>query len=203
MISPIKIIGSLAYQTREALNNNPDFILGARNYMYNLFSDDRFNLWHYPGTGNEISNILLSFQKSNDSASIKFPALFDFHPILQDFSGNTVTLTYNLAFVAPTRSDWTTEQREKFVFEPILRPMYQEFFNQISKSAKLFQLGFGHISHRMHEVYTTGNNQDEDIKGRYSDYVDAIRIEDLKLTLKPICQRDIDLIEQQNQLVTN
>lgn len=203
MISPIKIIGSNVFLTREALNNDAEFIDKAKRYHFDLFSGERFNMWHYPGTANEISNVLLAMQKDNDSARIKFPALFNFHPIEQSYSDQLVTYTFNLAFVAPTKSEWTTEQREKFVFEPILRPMYSEFFNQLVKSAKYFNLDFGFIPHNMYEVYTTGNNQDELIKGRYSDYIDAIEVHNLRLSVKKLCDKDIKKIEEQNLLVTN
>lgn len=202
MISPIKIIGSVLYRTREALNNDTVFIAMAKEYKFDCFTGNRFNLWHYPGTGNEIGDVLQVMQKSYQSSKLKFPALFNFHPIEQDFSSLTPSFSYNMAFVASTKSDWTTEQREKFVFEPILRPIYREFLNQIVKSG-YFLVSGPYVNHRMFEVYTTGNQQDDKIKGRYTDYLDAIELHSLRLTLKRLCDGDIETIENQNLLITN
>lgn len=206
MISPIKLIGSVVYKTREALRSNPVFIdgLSSNQFRHNFFKNGEFNLWHFPGTPNELSESFLSIGKAVDGSLDKFPALFNFMPVEQSYtrvnSGNRITLTYNLAFVSPTKSVWTTEQRESYVFDPLLRPVCNEFFNQLNESG-YFDTDFGFVQHRRFEVFTTGNLQDERIEGRYGDYMDAIEIHSLNLILKPLCRKDILKIEKENSLI--
>ena len=206
MISPIKIIGSLVYKTRESLRTNQSFLYGlsACKYRDCFFKNGEFNLWHFPATANEISNTFLSIGKAIDGCTDKFPALFNFMPVEQTYyranSVNRIRLTYNLAFVAPVSSPWTTEQREVFVFEPVLRPIVDEFMKQISNSG-YFDTNFGFIPHSRYEVFTTGDNQDERIKGRYGDYMDAIELHSLQLTLNNLCNSDLKKIEKENSLI--
>jgi len=202
MISPIKVLGSIVYRTRESLIKDKKFLNGL-NVYFQYFPENEFKLWHYPGTPNEISNTLLELSKTSEGNKYKFPALFNFHPIEQYMNGQNALFTYNLAFVARTLSSWTTEEREQYVFIPVLRPIYEEFFKQIRRSG-YFMTGYSSdfITHRMYEVYTTGNNQDELIKGRYSDYVDAIEVHSLALNLNRLCDGEIQLIEEQNNLIS-
>jgi hypothetical protein len=64
MISPIDIIGSVVYRTREALNKNTAFLEEIKSYKYyDMISDDgKVQLWHYPGTTEEISDKWLAMQ---------------------------------------------------------------------------------------------------------------------------------------------
>lgn len=204
MISHIKIIGSLVYKTREALRKNNRFLDGLSVYKYapTLFKNDLFSFWHLPGTPEEISRNLVQIGQAVYGCKDKFPSVLNFQPIEQRYSGQDRQLTYNLAFVAPTFSEWTTEEREHYLFEPILRPIVDEFFTQITKSG-YFNLPYGIIPHTRYEVYTTGSNADEQIKGRYGDYMDAIELHSLNLTLrKNLCQKDFDKIEEENKLIT-
>lgn len=200
-IAPTKIIGSIVYRTREALRGDSIFLskLEEYNYHSNCFLNGLFSFWHFPGTGEEISRVVQKLGESN-LGCVKYPSLFNFHPIRQNI-GKETTYTYNLAFVSLTNSEWLTEEREEQVFAPLLRPLYNEFFNQVKRSG-YFKLGFGDIPHECYEVFTTGNNQDELIQGRYGDYIDAIEVHNLSLTLKKLCDKDIERIELENKLVT-
>lgn len=206
MISPIKIIGSIVYKTREALRANQDFIdgLSGNPFYLNFFKEGLFSLWHFPGTPNELSESFLEIGKGVDGSKDKFPALFNFMPVEQNYSrvngDNRTSFIYNLAFVGQTLSKWPTEVREELVFDPLLRPMCDEFFNQLYQS-RYFDTDFGFIQHRRYEVFTTGNKMDERIQGRYGDYLDAIEIHKLQLILKPLCKKDLKQIEEENLLI--
>ncbi len=157
IISPNKIIGSLVYRTREALRNNQNFLDGLSIYDYNpnLFYEGEFSLWHYPGTQNEISNVFISLGENKDGSNLKYPSIFNINPIKQDKNGLNTTLHFNLCIVGPVLSEWLTQEREEQVFIPLLRPIYEEFINQIIKSG-YFSLNFGAPAHKMYEVFTTG-----------------------------------------------
>ena len=119
MISPNKLIGSVVLRTMDALNKDAVFLEGVKVYEFwpSCLKDGQLHLWHYPGTPNEISNILVQVGKLLEGASLKFPAVLDYHPIRQRITmlGNRPVnmVHYNLAIIAPVRSNWTTEEREK------------------------------------------------------------------------------------------
>lgn len=202
MISPNKLIGSLVYRTRAALNGNQAFKKELAQYTYspNCLVDDEFLFWHYPGTHNEISRNLLEIGKHVNGSRVKFPAILNFQAIRQEKSGEDVKLVYNLAIVGSVLSEWTTEQREVQVFDRLLRPIYVEFMSQIQK-AGYFHLNYGNPPHTYYEIFTTGN--DERIMNRYGEFVDAIELHNLTLKLRVnLCKRDYARIETENALVT-
>ena len=208
MISPNKLIGSVVLRTMDALNKDAAFLEGLKAYEFwpNCVKDGELHLWHYPGTPNEIANILVQVGKLLDGASLKFPAVLDYHPIRQrigmmngSIPANTVH--YNLAIIAPVLSNWTTEERERYVFEPLLRPIYEEFIRQL-KASPAFHVGYS-IPHDYYEVFTTGSSA-QTVLQRYGDYIDAIELHNLSLTIRPnICGRALEKIYEENDWVTD
>jgi hypothetical protein len=207
MISPNKLIGSVVLRTMDALNKDAVFLEGVKVYEFwpSCLKDGQLHLWHYPGTPNEISNILVQVGKLLEGASLKFPAVLDYHPIRQRITmlGNRPVnmVHYNLAIIAPVRSNWTTEEREKYVFEPLLRPIYEEFVRQV-KSSPAFYVGYA-IPHDYYEVFTTGSSA-QTVLQRYGDYIDAIELHNLALTIRPsLCSRDLEKLYEENDWVTD
>lgn len=203
MISPIDIIGSLVYRTREALNKNTDFLVKIKNYRYyDLISDNgQFQLWHYPGTAEEISQRYMQMQDL-ESSFLKYPAVFNYQNILQQ-SGITQgceDVFFNLAFVAPTCNDWGTETRKDKVFKLVLYDIYEEFFKQIKRCKHILST-MGDIVRKKYDVYTTGQSVSKILEFQYCDYMDAIQIINLRLSIKNICDRDIELIEEESNKV--
>lgn len=200
-ISPNKIIGSLAYRTRVALDKDARFLNVLQQYFYSksCYLDDLgFLLWYYPGTNNEISNALLEIGKHPQGARLKFPAIFNFQPIRQEKRESATTIYYNLAIVGAVKSSWMTQEREEQVFRCVLRPIYNEFMKQI-KNSGYFNLDYGTPSHTYYEIFTTGESAGEMIK-KYGDNIDAIELHNLALTLKPnICTDVIQRIESENE----
>lgn len=201
MISVNAIIGSLVYRTREALNKNAKFLHDIQNYAFvdNCMVDGRFSLWHYPGTMNEISNVLLNLDKHINGNLLKFPSFLNFQNIKQDKGSETI-IHYNLAIVAPVLSEWLTEEREYQTFELVLRPIYEEFIRQVSMSG-FFNIDYGTPQHTYYEVFTTGDSSGVMLE-RYGDNMDAIELHDLRLELKPrFCHEET--IKRENKLVIN
>lgn len=193
----------LVYRTREALNANPSFLENLKQYVYyqNCYVNDKFLFWHYPGTDNEISNVLLEIGKNKNGARLKFPAILNYQSIRQQRDGLDATIYYNLAIAGSIRSDWTTEQREVQVFDKLLRPIYAEFMRQISRCG-YFKIGYGYPPHTYYEVFTTGKNA-TDLAIRYGDHIDAIELHNLELTVKyNLCYKDAEKIESDNSNVT-
>lgn len=201
MISANNIIGSLVYRTREALNKNNRFMKALSDYAFvdNCVVGGKLHLWHYPGTMNEISDILLNLNKHRNGHLLKFPSVLNFQNIKQERGSETV-IHYNLAIVAPVLSEWFTEDRESQAFDLLLRPIYDEFLHQI-KISGYFNLDYGTPQHTCYEVFTTGDSTGVMLE-RYGDNMDAIELHDLRLELKPsLCNSDN--IKRESKLVLN
>lgn len=192
------IIGSIVYRTREALNKNDKFLGNLHKYAFvdNLIIGGKFSLWHYPGTMNEISDILLNLNKHRNGYLLKFPSIFNFQSVKQE-RGSETTLHYNLAIVAPVRSEWLTQERDEQTFELVLRPIYEEFLRQINLSG-YFNLDYGTPPHTCYEVFTSGDNSGIMLE-RYGDNMDAIELHDLRLELRNSCQKDT--IKRESKMV--
>lgn len=200
MISANKIIGSLVYGARESLRNDISFLSGldAYDYKESCFYNGKFNLWHYPATHNELSDILEQLGQS--TRQIKYPAVFNLNPIRQDRSGSDITIYFNLAIIAPVLSEWLTQEREEQVFIPLLRPIYNSLIEQTKKKGYILSRGFP--SHRYYEVFTTGKTGGALLE-RYGDHLDAIELQNLTLTIGKLCEKDLGQIEEENRLVTD
>lgn len=202
-ISPNKIIGALVYRTRENLNKNASFLEKASLYKFitDSMNDGKISLWHYPGTPDEISGILNFMDKNPNGNKLKFPSIFNYNTIKQTKSGQKVIINYNLAIVGRVLNNWTTEQRDTQLFDRLLRPIYEEFIRQV-KGCGWFITELPLPTHSYYEVFTTGGNQGVLLE-RYGDYVDAIELHNLSLTLRPnLCEKDLIKIEEENKKVT-
>lgn len=202
MISANKIVGSLVYRTGIDINANRSVFDTINSYEFapSFIESDRINFSHLPGTPNEISNIFIEISKHPKGKYLKYPSLLNFQPIEQRIEKNSTIIYLNLAFVAPVKSEWTTSQREIEVFDKVLRPLYASFMSQVAK-CRYFELGFGMIPHDKFEVFTTGDNSGS-LLNRYGDYIDAIEVHNLRLRVKQLCDKDIDIINYEDGLNT-
>lgn len=201
-VSANQIIGSLIYRTREALRNNANFIDAAMASPFgpNYFIDGKFNLLHAPGTISEIKNLMLELDKTQEGRQHKFPAVFNYEQKLRMTANRITTIRINLSFVAITDKDWRTETRERYVFDPILRPVFSEFFNQVRKAEYLKRPLTTDIS-RWYEIFTTGSYSETSFVP-YGDWLDAIEIRDFDLLFYDCAGQLDDIIIQENNLLT-
>ncbi|MCL1933055.1 MAG: hypothetical protein FWF53_04480 [Candidatus Azobacteroides sp.] len=210
MISPIDVMGSLVYRTREALNKNAAFLEKIKGYRYydSVSDDGKVRLWHYPGTPEEISDKYLGMQDSEKSF-LKYPAVFDYLNIPEQIGVTTgyKDVFFNLAFVAPTNKDWDSFTRKDRVFKMILYDIYEEFFNQIKKfdvgrRGKVVFNPSGEIPHKKYDVHTTGKSVTEVLEYKYCDYMDVIQIINLRLKIAAyICDEDTKSVEEESYKV--
>lgn len=205
-ISGNQLIGSLLYRTREALRNNDEFLEGLQGspdnpYGSNYFINGLFNIKHYPGTVSEIKNTLLGLDAGAAFRSHKYPACFNFVPRIEYIDNGVNYTTFNLAFTALTDANWLTEQRERYVFDPVLRPIYREFMNQCKRHMSIYPRRAQIPAHRKIEVFTTGNVSPGSLVA-YPDWIDAIEIQNLQLNYRDCHFHEYDRVIEENKLLT-
>jgi hypothetical protein len=199
VISPVKLIGSLVYRTREALNKNPRFLEQIKQYeFYDAITDDegKIQLWHYPGTVEEISERFLSF-KDFASCKLKFPSVFNYQGTRQRKGDNNglTTIWFNLVFVAPVNSSRITVQQDDNVFGLVLRDICAEFFKQAEK------LRGGKPVYELHEIYLNDRKTAEDVQKTYGEHMNAIQVAGLQLPVADMCEKELLLMEEENKKV--
>ena len=189
ILSVNKIIGSAVYRTREMLNKDQSFIDGLSKYNFSgdcLF-DDKFHLWYYPGTPEEISGILNQLNKITEGQKLKFPAVFNYNTFKQTKTDKGTIVSLNLAIVARTFTEWTTGERDDKVFDTVLRPVYEALVKSLKRPYIRWDDGFINPTHDYYEVFTTGQNKE---------------LHNLRLVISESdCERYKEEIEREHNLV--
>lgn len=208
ILSVNKIIGSAVYRTREILNKDQSFIDGLSKYNYtdvnfanDCLFDDKFHLWYYPGTPEEISTILNQLNKITEGQKLKFPAIFNYNTFKQTKTDKGTIVSLNLAIVARTFTEWTTGERDNKVFDTVLRPVYEALVKSLKRPYIRWADGFINPTHDYYEVFTTGQNK-EVVENQYTDHLDAIELHNLRLVISEgDCERYKEEIEREYNLV--
>lgn len=141
------------------------------------------------GHPKEIVNVLQAYTNSPEKKNEKYPLVALFRDIREDIENQRFGLgtTFKCRFVICTLTSPTlrADDREQQNFKPILIPIFEEIIKQISKS-KLF--GMPNIKDMKivkYDRYFWGSEQVE--KNKLNDYIDAVEVESISLTLKNIC----------------
>lgn len=200
-ISPNEMIGSLVYRTQEALNQNKSFIENLKTYYFaqNCLINESFKLWHFPASKPEIENALTKITQNENEEYVKLPAILNFQSILQHKKGKDSTIIYNIAIAGSALKDWKTYDREKEIFNKILRPIHAELINQIITSG-WFQLDYNSPAYDYYEVFTSNGNVAK--IGSYGECIDAIELCNLTLKCKELTLNQIENITTEYNLVT-
>lgn len=132
----------------------------------------------------EISQRLQDMSKNSELKYYKFPAVFLVGDQQYDETNSQIgTTTIQLLIVASTNPDFTSDQRQQLVFKSILTPIYDELLRCIATSGYYQQRDASNIAHRRWDRLNLGKT---DIYGNTgnltADFVDAIQLQDLKLT---------------------
>lgn len=201
MLSGNELIGSLVYRTQNKLRENHKFIAGLNDVIYttDYFRNGEFCLMYYPGTVSEIKNGLMALDNSQKTRNFKYPACFNYLPRIEVLNWPWWSITFNIAFAARTNKDWWTDQREKYVFDPVLRPIYHTFMEVIDSHPRIRSSAVIE-NHRKIEVFTTGEVSPSTLVS-YPDWIDAIEIQSLTLKIKDCdTQYDVDYKNEYKQL---
>jgi hypothetical protein len=200
-----EIIGSLVYRTNKALNGNQKFLDAIKEYHYypTVANDNGLHLWHFPGTNQEISQVFQLLSKDAiRGGKLKFPGLLNFQSVIQEHGREATVMRYNLAIVAPVWSEWTTQQREEQVYKLVLKPIEDEFINQVERFPH-FQTPMGKFPYTSLYVPTTGRALNSIMKIQYGDFLDAVELPNLSIKVSETCSSMSRIIVEESKKVTD
>jgi len=116
--------------------------------------------------------------------------IFPLIVLLRDFKetleqgdyGHNSSVKVKLLFFNLTDKNYTSDQREEMVFKPVLRPIVNEFINQLSKSIAFGQPDiYYQMKPEKTECFFYGSA--DNAKNAFGDYLDAVEL-DVYLTLQ-------------------
>jgi len=136
-----------------------------------------------------ISDVIAQLSEKTKSSTYKYQK-YPLIILVQDFKETVkndylVEVDVTIIIVAESRPDFTASERMTATFKPVLYPLYSLLIEEFEKSKDFHQYEFDHDkTDRMYWGKTgiygnTGNIA--------NDFLDAIEIENLKLTLKKTC----------------
>jgi hypothetical protein len=161
------------------------------------------HLWHYPGTSVEISHRFqyLSTTYPKVGEKLKFPAILNFQSVVCEHASGFTTMRFNLAIVTLVKSEWTTQQREKWAYKLVLKPIEDEFIRQITQF-RYFQNPMGRYPYTSVYVPTTGRALNSVMKTQYGDFLDAIELPNLTIKVLESCNTKSNEIIEESKKVT-
>jgi hypothetical protein len=140
----------------------------------------------------EINNTLKSYSATAEFSKQKYPAIF----LLQDFIEQKLEnpaietqVNLQLLIVAASDKSYRASERYEKVFKPVLYPVYETLIKVIKQDSRLIN-EYGNIPHNKIDRLLISGFQMKTQSGTanlFSDYLDAIEINNLKLTIKKIC----------------
>ena len=131
----------------------------------------------------EIVNTLMEKDRNDIWKLKKYPAIFLFMPVTESRNEFESECEVNLVFVTDTKPEWKAKDRDQYVFEPVLIPLYNSFMANLKKSSELYISQAD--THEFTKHYYWGSSQTG--ANVANDYADAIEVKGLKIKLYPTC----------------
>ena len=135
----------------------------------------------------EIANRLKAMTKTN-RADKRYPLIalkLDIPAAI--VRGSMINYTLNIAIITATSAGLIASERKTQTFQPILYPLYDDFFIELKRSG-LFSwdaLGLEKPLHTKIDRYYDGKiGEEKNVKNLFDDPVDAIELVDLKINSK-------------------
>lgn len=144
------------------------------------------NISYMFGDWDYIASELTKWSDSPAYSALKFPIICLYSPYEEDRSGKDPSVSLEFLILVDTAQDYTNEEREEISFRRVLRPIYDIFIRKISESSDLKNDYNGIVPHRYVENYRYGRRGVEANGRPFRDFIDAIEIKDLRITIKNI-----------------
>lgn len=147
--------------------------------------NDKIEGIHYRYSTYKEMNLILSSMAQSSMINLRFPLVWlsESPPIPQTRNGDGffADVTLQVWIMFHTERNYTSEQREQYVFAPILRPIYWALMRAITFSSEFGQPSERNIRNTFLEHKYLGTN--DQAANMFSSFVDAIEIQNLELTL--------------------
>jgi hypothetical protein len=143
----------------------------------------------------ELDEILRSYSNSTkEFREQKYPAIFLLTDFLEkrDSRPDYETEAFlQLLIVAGSVKDYRTADRYREVFKPVLHPIYEAFIKQLEKDSRILKQKYGLIPHDfINRSLISGfqlRTQTGTTKNLFSDFIDAVEINNLNLIILKNC----------------
>lgn len=132
----------------------------------------------------EIANRLILKDKDKDEKNRKYPLVALRLDIAERVMGDMIHYKLNLAILAFTKMNYNAEQRYEFVFEPILKPLYEKFLTAL-RTTHIFTWPAQYrdpLHTKIDRLYYGVSELERNVKHIFNDPLDAIEIVDLEIS---------------------
>jgi len=140
----------------------------------------------------EISNRLTEKGKGKSLKYQKYPLVALRMDFAEDLEGDVIHLKLNIAFIASTEKEYTTEQRYNNVFKPVLYPLYESFLEKLRFSGLFTWPAADGLNPRHTKFDRPFWGTIQGIEGTdkyiFNDPLDAIEIVDLQINKNIKCK---------------
>lgn len=146
-----------------------------------LIEGVRFDYGHY----NDIRERLTTLNATTGNATKRFPliALFEDYRVKKGKTGTSGVTNLKMIIVFPSKKDYTRDQRQTIVFEPVLEPIYFSFLRWLKLSGLFMIYDETKIIHDMIPRPHWGDPALYDNKGYLlNEVLDGIELSNLELT---------------------
>lgn len=164
MISVTELFREIVGRVAQAYGGNVSYLFGD---------------WSY------ISGELTKWGKSRSVSMERFPVICLYSPFQEDRTGTDRKAELDFIIMTDTDKDYTNEERERYSFEEVLRPVYSLFIDEIRKDKRIESSYRDVVPHTYTENYRYGRLGVLMDNGKpFGDFVDVIEIKNLKITIK-------------------
>lgn len=139
-----------------------------------------FGDWEY------IAGELTKWSESQKTSKLKFPIICLYSPYMEDRTKNNPAASLDFLILVNTSKEYINEDREKISFEKVLRPIYNIFIKKIGTCPFLEKNYNNIVPHQYTENYRYGRKGVETKDVPFKDFIDAIEIKNLSITIKNI-----------------
>lgn len=130
----------------------------------------------------EVIETMGQLAKSSSTKFDRYPLVALFQPYEEKYGGDYVEVNLHLIIAVTTDENWKAEKRLTENFKPILYPIYQTLFEQISYSRLFNILDVNSIDHIKIDQFAWGKSGLYGMEGNiFNDRIDAIEIKNLKI----------------------
>lgn len=188
MIDSSYIIGSAVYETMLELLKDEEYCTYINDYVYVLglerydyvptddnIEEDKMLLSLNPNIcpflyNGDFDEIVSLYNRANIN-KYRYLGVWNIIPKDIEVKGDIHTFDTEIDFVLPVRREWTTEQRIKYAFNPILERFKEVFMKKLLSYPYVVRGSYG-LNHKVFKAYNYAGILNDEI----GDYVSILRI---------------------------